>query len=85
MLIFGFDIENYIRRITFKNFILKSYMKITKKSIPGCWKFEISGAEQNFQYLKNYLSVWAVIGTELYTKVCLQYMGRRIKSEVLGV
>ena len=31
MHIFGFGIENYIRRIAFKNFILKSFMKITKK------------------------------------------------------
>ena len=48
MLIFGFGIENYIRRITFKNFILKFYMKITKKKhfrvlkIRALWRGRLS-------------------------------------------
>ena len=58
----------------FSDFSEHYFMKDYKKSILGWSKIETSEPEQNLQNFKNYSSKWPVIGTELYTKVGLQYM-----------
>ena len=84
MLIIGFCIKNYIIRHVFRSFWALVFEKL-QKSIFGVKQDWDLGPEQNLQNFKNYSSKWPVIGTELYTKVGLQYMWWKIKSEILGV
>lgn len=64
-----------------EQYLLENY----EKSISGWSKIETSGPEQNLKKFKNYSSKWAVIGSELSTKVGLQHILTKIKSEILGV